>query len=133
MELKDLRGCHYLSGVERISFSGITCLWEDTVIDGIRFKLDGITYEAIEDPDDGYRSCMDELRVSNAEMRFTFPAIKVFCHMDSNVNDELLIVRDFVNGKEVLRVGTDRTDDWYPCFVADWIPENMTCNGGKEY
>ena len=49
------------------------------------------------------------------EVKNTFPAVKL----------ELL---DCKTGKTVLEVGTENTDDYYPCFVANWSPENMACN-----
>ena len=46
--LYDLEGEHLLSGVEVLSSEGYGY--------GVVFTLDGVSYEVLEDPDDGYRS-----------------------------------------------------------------------------
>lgn len=33
----------------------------------------------------------------------------------------------------ILEVGTANTDDYYPYYVANWNPENMHINEGKEH
>lgn len=100
--------------------------------DAIRFRLDGVTYTAVEDPSDGYRSCMGSLFVSPTEkMRNVFTPIRVLGKKKEDgryqKNDTLQLI-DVVTGKVVLEVGTDNTDDYYPYFVADFSPENMATN-----
>lgn len=43
----------------------------------IGFILDGVTYKAIEDPDDGYRSFCTELQVCDEVISNKFPTQKV--------------------------------------------------------
>lgn len=97
-----------------------------------RFRLNGIVYTAIEDPEDGYRSCMASLDVSDAEMTNVFPPVEVLgkhrTKREFGCVDDVLELVDTVTGKVVLEVGTDNTDDYYPSFVASFHPENMAVN-----
>lgn len=45
----------------------------------------------------------------------------------TSVSDILELI-DIANGKVVLACGTRNTDDYYPCYVAGFHPENMACN-----
>lgn len=81
------------------------------------FRLDGITYKAVEDPEDGYRSYCEDLETSEKPPRYTFPGIEVLCSMMENEdyqNNNCLVIRDTANGKIVLEVGTKNYDDLYP-------------------
>jgi hypothetical protein len=97
----------------------------------IRFRLDGVAYTAIENPDDGYRSSMDSLFVSDEPMQNVFPPVRVIAKKKDNerysINDTLQLV-DAVTGLVVVEVGTDNTDDYYPCFVSYFAPHNMVTN-----
>lgn len=91
------------------------------------FSLDGVAYEAVEDPDDGYRSYMDEIRVIKpVEKMFEIPV--VVAYIDKDDKDEL-VFRDSRNGKTVLSLGTDRLDDYYPFYFFDYTPQNIYENG----
>ncbi|WP_333899610.1 hypothetical protein [Agrobacterium pusense] len=98
-----------------------------------RFRLDGVVYIAIEDPNDGYRSSMRNLTVANdATMKNVFPPVDVLGRHRTegaygNADDVLELV-DMITGKVVLEVGTDDVDDYYPGFVASFHPENMATN-----
>ena len=135
MELKDLVGLHKLSGVDRIHKS-IEDVWgmdfEDCQV--CRFVLDGETYSVIEDPDDGYRSSMREIKKDSDTVNNIFTPQDVLCiyHESSNAGDcDILELRSTKTGKLVLRVGTDNTNDYYPWFANEWIPENMDINNGS--
>lgn len=132
VSLESLLGEHTLDAVdlfvERVKSYGE--VFEDA--NAIRFRLDGVTYTALEDPNDGYRSSLGRLFVSKGEtMRNVFPPIKVVAkkkdHEPYQQNDTLQLI-DVVTGKVVLEVGTDNTDDYYPCFVGSFSPENMATN-----
>lgn len=122
-------GKHYLSGVERgveIATNGY-----DSDADTLSFILDGEVYTVIENPDDGYRSSMRELIKSDAKISNTFPPIEVLVIEREDSNYESCDILDFIDvitGKIILSIGTDNTDDWYPCFVANWSPEDMCLN-----
>lgn len=97
-----------------------------------RFRLDGTLYSAIEDPNDGYRSSMRDLRVGgSAPIRNVFGPVQVLCvYRDKQGYHEsdLLEFYDAANGKLVLTVGTDNSDDYYPSYVAAFRPEAMSIN-----
>lgn len=132
VELDSLVGEHVLDAVdtfmERVNIYGSH--YEDA--EAIRFRLDGVTYTAIENPDDGYRSSMEKLFVSNDQpMKNVFPPIRVLAKKkanDSYSNNDTLELIDIKTGKVVLEVGTDNVDDYYPCFVSSFRPENMATN-----
>lgn len=96
----------------------------------LRFRLNGKVYVALEDPDDGYRSAMEKLFVLEGEMKNVFPPVKVSArHRKSRYEDsDILEFVDVANEKVILAVGTDNTCDYYPCFVAEWSPQNMAQN-----
>ena len=133
MELKDLVGKHLLSGVE-LSTEDIK-LYERSdkteQCNVIKFVLDGITYKAVEDPVDGYRSTCKELIVCNEPVNNNFSPQEVVGKMKDNdtysTNDTIQFI-DTYTGKIVLEVGTDNTDDYYPYCVMNWNPENLAIN-----
>jgi len=133
MELKDLIGLHELSGVDNTTEQVKLYEWRESTeeCDVVRFILDGVTYKAVEDPDDGYRSHCSELIVCNEPITNNFPPQKVFGKMKDddkyNVNDTIQFF-DLLNGKLVLEVGTDNTDDYYPYCVMNWNPQNLSIN-----
>ena len=124
MELKDLVGKHVLKGVKRsfVVEDGESC-------EALLFNLDGNTYAAVEDPDDGYRSYLSELRVlPSCACAQNIPDIEVFCMMDEGDDRDVLEMRDIANAKIVLRIGTEDTDDYYPYCVMEYSPENFSVN-----
>ena len=130
MELQDLIGKHKLSGVdfstETIKEEG----WYEENCQVVNFVLDGKTYTAIEDPEDGYRSCMREIKVSNRRVGNMFEPIDVVGKMKAAgtyTNDTIEFI-DVITGKVVLEIGTDNWDDYYPYWVANFQPENMCIN-----
>lgn len=135
MELKDLVGRHLLSGLDSVQeevengYGG----YNDTV-NVIRFVLDGITYKAIEDPDDGWRSYLGELNVSTEPVRFQFPPQEVECRMRPDTDGDwpesgnVLQMFDVFTNKIVLEIGTDTSDDYYPCCILHWYPQNLAIN-----
>lgn len=132
MEVKDLVGLHYLTGVD-YGTQGGSHLW-DRDANVISFILDGITYSAVEDPNDGYRSMMADLFVSEVEINNTFEPNQVMGILRGRNNYEDNDVIDFYdtkNGKIVLSVGTGNTNDYYPYFVYAFTPENMSINDGR--
>lgn len=126
MELKNLVGKHILSGIET-----------GQIKDGcsyINFTLDGVTYKAIEDPEDGYRSYLTDLEISEEQCLYKLPDVSVICSMRpemEEVNDILTFV-DAKNGKEFLAIGTGNIEDYYPYCVLEYEPENLSCNEGRK-
>ena len=80
MELKDLVGKHVLSGVEysnviindgwRNNNEECTC---------VKFTLDDVTYVAVEDPEDGYRSACRDIEISKEVLSNSFNGVEVIC------------------------------------------------------
>ncbi len=127
MTLADLVGEHELTGVD--------CL-EDAAEDAAKdqnvciFVLDGIAYVAEEDPEDGYRSYMRELRLADAPVKNSFPPVKVIGSMrrPGVDQDEVLELRDAITTELVLAIGTMNTDDYYPWCTIEFHPEAMSMN-----
>lgn len=128
--LESLCGKHIFSGCE-LTTETIKGYFGEEQCNICLFLLDGITYIAIENPDDGYRSYCEDLKISEKTPRYTFPGIEVLCSMMENEdcqNNNVLVIRDVANGKTILEVGTKNYDDWYPYCHFSYTPENMVCN-----
>ena len=131
MELKELVGLKTLTGVSNSNEPLDNGWGENETYDAqtFTFILDGITYTASEDNNDGYRSAMGELFVDKFKCKNTFEPVQVLCvHKDkSNYgydNADILVLYG-MNGKVILEVGTDNSDDYYPSFVSVFYPENI--------
>lgn len=130
MKLKDLIGKHILSGIE-VGKKIVGNYGYEELCNYIKFTIDDTTYMALEDPDDGYRSYMRELIIVKEECQTKLPNISVCCHMKENSDYEynnILVFVDVNSGKEILEIGTENYDDWYPYCVLEYHPENMFCN-----
>jgi hypothetical protein len=126
MELKDLVGKHLLSGVDITSEKG-NDLWDETC-DVVRFVIDGITYKAIEDPEDGYRSYIKELSITKEKVSNTFPPQKVIGVMKEESDCDTIQFFDSKTKNIVLEVGTEDTNTYYPMCIMRWHPENLAIN-----
>jgi hypothetical protein len=138
MELKDLIGLHQLGGVDMSSDP--LSKWSGRERDDyeqcevINFVLDGKTYTAIQDPDDGYRSHMREIMISDYHVSNVFPPIQVLGIMRESYRGDEHDIIDFYdtkNAKLVLSVGTKYTNDYYPSWVAEFNPVNMSINDDR--
>lgn len=119
MTLNELVGKHTLDAVD----------FESTeTANAIRFRLDGILYVATEDEEDGYRSCLRDIYTSIDPAINAFEPIEVLAMIGVDRDDNVLQLIDTSNGKLVLEVGTTEVSDYYPSFVANFIPENMSIN-----
>ena len=133
VSFEELVGEHMLSGVEMGAIpASESDYWDRNVVD---FILDDRVFSASEDPNNGYRSCMRAF-VENrhgVKIRNRFRPVKVVARHIKHDNDgecSILELADVVNKKAVLRVGTSY-DDWYPYFVNEWTPENLSINEKK--
>lgn len=81
-----------------------------------------LAFEAVEDPDDGYRSMLKDIpRVPlTGHIFFRQPIARVRIEEDTALEGYRLI--DTKDGHVWLRFGTDRSDDWYPMFTFDYRP-----------
>lgn len=122
MQLTDLVGAHKLSGVDRIEEKPQDD-WSYSIADVLRFELDGVTYGAVEDPSDGYRSSMAEPRVYEGRPAHTFDPVDCQVVYRSEQRYESCdLIEVIANGHVVLSVGTGNTNDYCPYFVARWDP-----------
>ncbi len=91
----------------------------------IYFKADDVVYTCFIDPDDGYRSYLSDIVVSDSiDRKCTFPPQEVRIECE----EEMLTFIDTTNDKVVLEIGTDAYDEWYPIGIIKWSPENLACN-----
>ena len=131
MELKDLVGTHVLTAVDMNIDSLPQDIRRDVYENAnvINFELDGVTYAVVEDPEDSYRSSMREILVVQYTIGNRFTPCKVKCKMRGGYSGEdILDMRDVITGEIVLSVGTERVGRYYPCFIAEFTPENMIIN-----
>ena len=127
--LESLVGQHTLTGVD-FETQTFNNGYRDEYCQVVNFVLDGETYTASEDPDDGYRSCMREIKKSNNVVKNMFASCNVIGTMrvPDYGTSEIIDLTDSITRKVVLSVGTENTDDYYPMWVADFTPENMAVN-----
>ncbi len=90
----------------------------------IRFCLNGRTIEAVEDPQDGWRSSMEYVRISDTLCRpeTYFPIVKVIGKM---VDTDEIEFTHADTGKVIVQFGTDDSDSWYPYWTAVFHKENL--------
>lgn len=94
----------------------------------INFILNGVTYTALENPDDGYRSSLDYVYISDAPVSNVFEGCEVKAVYENNRHDDIVTFTDIHTGLPVLEIGTEDIDDYYPGFTARFSPENMWVN-----
>lgn len=107
-DIRDLHGDIVLSGV-------------DIADDAMEMVLviNGLTYEAIGDPDDGYRSFMGSFKHSTKSCINRFNPIMCY----ASCEDDWMEVRSTKTDKVCLRLGTESDDSgYYPTFVCEWDP-----------
>lgn len=131
VRLKDLTGNHILDAVERSSVSRLKYDDGYEQCQMLMFRLDGVVYAVIDDPSDGYRSAMRELRVGG-EIKNTFSPVRVVGkHLTDEWDDSTIGGHDILQlvhedtGRIILEVGTAKVDDGYPCFLAYFNPEAL--------
>ncbi len=137
MELRDLVGKHKLSGFSsEIRRTENDYYNEDFSV--VQFRLNGVIYEAHEDPSDGYRSYLGQIvKTDLTEMKNTFPPQKVYAKMKVNDpknpydTDEILEFFDQKTDKLILEIGTSNIDDYYPSCIMNWSPQNMNINDNR--
>ena len=135
MELKELEGRHKLSGVDYMPSTREEqyCSFGNDII----FCLDGKNYIITEDENDGYRSYMTELETTDKQIRNKFSNQEVECKYVEEYIDEYgigstceILEIYSLDGKLIMRAGTDTSDGYYPYTVFEFKPENMDINKG---
>ena len=92
------------------------------------FSIDGASYEVVEDPDDGYRSYMDEVKAIEP-IREMYSVPVVVAPIGDPAKEGLVFI-DKRSMRPVLSFGTDYYEDYYPCYFFDYTPQNIAENGG---
>jgi hypothetical protein len=136
-QLKDLVGARHLLMAPDTTINHPF----DSSANGVIFTLDNTTYIVFEDPSDGHRSAARPLlSFEGAAYELGMPSPnyvreEVLClHLDRGDGEydrgecDILVMRSVLTGKEIFRVGTSNTDDYYPSFVCNWQPENLSVN-----
>lgn len=96
---------------------------------GNEFKLGSIVFNAIEDPDDGYRSYLDSVPMVKSDSTFyTKPIVNVYF---TKVGEDFIYLKD-EKQHTWLSVGTDHSDDYYPSFVFDYTPRTDLIDFSEE-
>lgn len=98
---------------------------------GNEFKIGSMIWEAIEDPDDGYRSYFDSIQ-RNASTGIFFKEPIAIIKIEKVEDDDRAIsgyrLVDTYDGHEWLLIGTDYSDRYYPCFEFRYNPKGMNLN-----
>ncbi len=127
MDLKRLEGKRTLDAVDMSVTNVVSCGYDEEA-NTVRFRLDGNVYEAIEDPDDGYRSYMGDITTPiDQTVNNVFPPVAVICVHDGDYFD-ILKINDAETGKTILEIGTDDVDDYYPIAIVRYDPTAMITN-----
>lgn len=93
------------------------------------FRLGEFVFEAVEDPSDGYRSCLQEIKSKsyrearkNGVILNSHPiAVVEVVKIDSDgENFDGYELRDALINRVWGRIGTDHSDSYYPFFVCDF-------------
>lgn len=137
IEWSALLGAHELSGAEEGYAQRNDYYGRATERPALHFVLDGVTYSAIEDDNDGYRSACEGIYLSQYVVKNTFaPVAVVGIHRTKASGhygeDDVIELHDAATGALVLEVGTSNIDDYYPGFVGYFYPEAMAINKEAE-
>lgn len=110
---------------EKTEFDKTVGKWYDFHgVDNNRFKLGTRVFEAIEDPDDGYRSYLGSIERTDGEgIFFPQPLARVKVAQFSDDNETGYSFTD-KSGHVWLVFGTDNVDDYYPCFFFRYQPKS---------
>lgn len=128
------------NGIYRLtSLDDVTVQLMGETVEGHAFTLNGETYVAYLDPDDGWRSYgyleKADSGLKGFKPKNTFPPVLVevvYEDIENYVEGFLMEAGWIISmvhpkTKEViLRIGTDYTDAFYPYGVCHWHPENIT-------
>ena len=125
-DLKGLEGVHELSGVDD-TVEILKVYGKEQERNVILFILDGITYKAVENPDDGYRSYCKNLVICKDKVSTRFPSHLVVGKM-KNGNCTIIQFFDIKTNEVGLEIGTDNYDNYYPYCVMNWNPQNLAIN-----
>lgn len=99
----------------------------------ISLALDGNVYTFTEDPGDGYRSTASDVLVNYLPCSYEYltiiPPIDVIFYYENNREQDLYtFFHDSRYGGiiQLIEIGTDYSDSWYPSFVTYINQQNMS-------
>lgn len=125
LELEDLEGEHEVSGVD----FDIVSFYDSDESNRMTIVIDGIPLGFIEDPNDGWRSTFGEVQVGKPDILNMFEPIKLNFTYTREYEENRLGVYEgiiaYFEDKEVLKIGTDNSDDYYPVCVLEWNPTSL--------
>lgn len=130
-----VNGPHWFSGIDEFHKDGDDDFgWN--ALDGYAIVIDGKTYLAVEDADDGYRSYafLRPLREGeHVEVINQFEPQLVYAESYREVDESEYMDREVIVLKNkfkqtILKISTDYADDYYPVGVVEYHPENLPCN-----
>jgi len=109
----------------------------DADASGVALDLGDITVFAFENPSDGYRSCAASLLIAKGSL-YEFGCspdylrvpvlISRWTKSEGGYEADGVEFRDKRNGKVILVLGTDNSNDDYPSFTCDWRPQDLADN-----
>jgi len=95
----------------------------------VLFILDGVTYQAIEDPDDGYRSSLSEIFITDLKCnKFNPHIVNAKYRIEPFYRHDIIDFYDIITNKIVMSLGTNHEDSWYPCCEMYFDPKNLAIN-----
>ena len=96
------------------------------------FKIDNIVFKVLEDPDDGYRSCLGVIEYGKQNTSIFFGAsiakVRIEKFQESSeygYENEGYRLVDVEDGHVWLEFGTNHFDDYYPMFVFTHYPRSL--------
>eukprot|EP00919_Chromeraceae_sp_WS-2016_P042264 GHVR01100535.1.p2 GENE.GHVR01100535.1~~GHVR01100535.1.p2 ORF type:complete len:133 (+),score=24.70 GHVR01100535.1:39-437(+) len=127
VELKDLIGKHVLTGID----FGKVDIGSHRDANTVDLLLDDKKISIIEDPEDGYRSSMNEVMMNRKGfiVKNKFKPIELVGFFREPISDhDIVDFIDSMSGRVVLSIGTENYYDYYPVFINTWTPENLHVN-----
>lgn len=85
-----------------------------------KFKLGTIVFEAIEDPNDGYRSYLESVELSSSPAIFSKRPLAI---VTVKTYEDGFTLVDQKTNHVWLSVYTDALDDYYPYFTFSYSPD----------
>lgn len=123
--LEKFIGQHTLTGMSNDSIPEAGEYGQVEECQVVRFTIDGVHFEAVQDPNDGYRSSLREVRISKNPPAVSIDPVRVEAVMRNAPNDEVLQFVNVKTRKPIIEIGTSEANDYYPGFVGEIHPENV--------
>ena len=125
-------GLHIITGIGECSWYDE---WYFRYVEAVVVQIDGENYAIYTNPDDGFRSYGD-IRKTEHKPTVTFPPEYVYAWTKEDEGEtnegwsfhEVSLILNNLDGEELLRVGTDYGDEFYPVAIFEWHPELLAIN-----